>query len=145
MLILFVFSELNFDRFHPDVERIYRVTTKVYSRDGQVLYLPTCLGWTPEEIHEKGFSDVITCRVYRNQISSNYINNWMEPIRFFYADPSFFKVFGFNLLAGNSDAILDEPNTVVITESMARKYFKDEDPVDQKIEIYKNFYIVKCN
>ncbi|MCK4855848.1 MAG: ABC transporter permease, partial [Bacteroidales bacterium] len=44
LLILFVRFELSFDRFHPDIDQMFRVTTKVESRDGQMLYVPTCLG-----------------------------------------------------------------------------------------------------
>ena len=46
-------------------------------------------------------------------------------------------------MTGDPEAILNEPNTVVITESMARRYFQDDDPMDKGIEIYKNFYRVK--
>lgn len=142
LLLLFVAVELSYDRFHPDRERIYRVTTKVNSPDGQVLYLPTCLGWTPEVIHEQGFPEVIATRVYRNQLGNNLWNGWKDQVRFYYADSTFFDLFGFRMLAGDPGRTLNEPGTVVISKSMAEKYFSDRDPLGKSIEIYKNFYKV---
>jgi putative ABC transport system permease protein len=142
LLVLFVRFELSFDRYHPDIDQMFRVTTKVESRDGQMLYVPTCLGYIPEELNKVGFSDVAACRLFNNQLSTQYQNRRQGPVRFFYADSSFFDVFGFTLLSGDPEAILNKPHTVVLTKSTARKYFKDGDPLNQQIEIHNTLYTV---
>jgi len=142
LLILFVRFELSFDRFHPDIDQMFRVTTKVESRDGQMLYVPTCLGYIPEELHKAGFSDVTACRLFNNQLSTPYMDRRQGPLRFFYADSSFFEVFGFKLLSGDPEAILNIPNTVVLTQSTAREYFKDEDPIYQQLELHDMLHTV---
>jgi putative ABC transport system permease protein len=53
---------------------------------------------------------------------------------FFFAEPSIFSVFDFPLIKGNPAAALDEPNTIVLTEEMANKYFGVEDPIGKMIE-----------
>ncbi len=142
LLILFVSFELSFDRFHLDIDKMFRVTTKVESRDGQIMYVPTCLGYIPEELHKAGFSDVTACRLFNNQLSTPYMDRRQGPLRFFYADSSFFEVFGFKLLSGDPEAILNIPNTVVLTQSTARKYFKDEDPLYQQLELHDTLHTV---
>ena len=53
-------------------------------------------------------------------------------------DPSFFKVFSFRLSKGNAATALSEPYSIVLTESTAKKYFDDSDPIGQSLIIYMN-------
>ena len=142
LLVMFVRFELSFDRFHPDLDQMFRVTTKVDSRDGQILYVPTCLGYVPEELNKAGFSEVTACRLFDNKLSSRYQDRIQGPDRFFFADSSFFEVFGFKLLSGDPDSILNLPYTVVLTKSKAEEYFKDEDPLYQQMELQNALYTV---
>jgi putative ABC transport system permease protein len=142
LLVLFVKFELSFDRFHPDLDQLYRVTTKVESHDGQILYLPTCLGYVPEELKKASFSEVTACRLFDNQLSTQYQDRSQGPLRFFFADSSFFEVFGFKLLSGYPDSILNKPHTVVLTKSTAKNYFEGKDPLYRQIEIHNNLYTV---
>jgi len=142
LLVMFVRFELSFDRFHPDLDQMFRVTTKVDSRDGQVLYVPTCLGYVPEELNKSGFSEVTACRLFDNQLSSRYQDRIQGPVRFFFADSSFFEVFGFKLLSGDPDSILSLPYTVVLTRTTAREYFKNKNPLHQQMEIQNALYTV---
>lgn len=64
-----------------------------------------------------------------------YGENIFQEERFSYADASFFKVFQFQLLKGNPDKALAEPNTVVMTETTATKYFGTEDPVGKIVKV----------
>ncbi len=142
LLFLLVKFEMSYDRFHPDMDQVFRITTRVESRDGQILNVPTCLGWIPDEINKSEFSDLITCRVFNDQLGKKFRNRWQDEINFYYADSSFFKVFGFKLLSGNPEAILNEPYAVVLSESMAKDYFMDADPLNKKIEIQNDFHKV---
>ena len=58
--------------------------------------------------------------------------------RFFFADSTFFGIFEHEFISGDPLAALQEPNSVVITESVAHKYFRDEDPMGKvfKFETY---------
>jgi putative ABC transport system permease protein len=142
LLVLFVSFELSFDRFHPDIDHMFRITTKVESHDGQELYVPYCLGYIPEELKKAGFSEVSACRLFNNQLSPRYKDPRQGPLRFFYADSTFFEVFGFKLLSGDREAILNKPYSVVLTRSTAREYFKDEDPLNKHLKILDTLHTV---
>ncbi|MFC2121514.1 ABC transporter permease [Bacteroidota bacterium] len=55
--------------------------------------------------------------------------------KIFYAEESFLKIFSFPLISGSAEGTLSEPNTAVITESTARKYFGDQNPLDKILTI----------
>lgn len=142
LLVMFVRFELSFDRFHPDSDQMFRVTTKVESHDGQMLYVPTCLGYVPEELNRAGFSELTACRLFNNQLSTRYQDRRHGPFRFFFADSTFFEVFGFTLISGDPDSILNVPYTTVLTKSAAREYFGDKDPLHQQVELQNTLYSV---
>ncbi|MEZ4828607.1 MAG: ABC transporter permease [Bacteroidia bacterium] len=52
----------------------------------------------------------------------------------FYVDSTVFDVFSFDFIAGESEHALDEPNTIVIQESMAKKIFGDADPIGKTLQ-----------
>jgi len=55
--------------------------------------------------------------------------------RFFYAEPSFLEIFAFPVIMGNPKTALTEPNTVMITQRMAKKYFGNELPIGKVINV----------
>ena len=59
--------------------------------------------------------------------------------RFFWADPNVFDVFALDLEQGDPKTVLSEPNTVVLSESMARRYFGDENPIGQTLHHLNRF------
>lgn len=142
LLVLFIRFELSFDRFHSDIDQLYRITSRAESHDGQIMFTPTCLGYIPEELNKAGFSDVTACRLFNNELSTPLIDRRQGPLRFFFADSSFFEVFGFKLISGDPDAILNKPNTVVLTQRTAWEYFKDGDPLYQQLVLHDTLYTV---
>lgn len=58
--------------------------------------------------------------------------------KFYYADSSFFKIFSFRLLDGNPNQALVAPHSLVITKSMAKKYFGEENPIGQSLKVNNN-------
>ncbi|MBK7873714.1 MAG: ABC transporter permease [Saprospiraceae bacterium] len=63
----------------------------------------------------------------------NYKDKLFEEKGFLFADSTFFDIFSFKVLRGNPNTLLDDLNTVVLTESAAKKYFGEEDPLDKSI------------
>lgn len=61
-----------------------------------------------------------------------------------YADPGFFRLFDFELLKGDRTSCLSMPGQVVITERIARKYFRDEDPVGKILIFNSNMGKMSC-
>ena len=133
---LFVFDELQFDRFHEKGDRIYRLliaNSKTGENDAlmSAVVFPLIMDEMPE--FESGFR------------LSDMVN---EPIKsgrklftgeVFFAENEIFHVLSFPLERGDPETALKEPFTAVITDSLARKYFGDGDPVGRTFTLYGKF------
>ncbi|WP_342645983.1 ABC transporter permease [Mucilaginibacter sp. CSA2-8R] len=123
-ILLYVIDELSYDRISPDANRIYRVNADIKFGGNASSYAITppplaaaLLGNYPE------VQQVV--RLYHDfglRLKKGDENIQEEKI--IYADPGIFKFFNLPMLAGNARSALTEPNTVVITESTAKRYFK---------------------
>jgi putative ABC transport system permease protein len=129
---LYIRHELSYDKFNVNAERIVRATME-YKSAGTVN--TTATTGTKVGPQFKRIFPAIEEYV-RTFIGHNVVKTedkiFDEP-RILYADPAFFKIFSYHLLKGNINTALDAPDKIVITESMGKKYFGDEDPVDKII------------
>jgi putative ABC transport system permease protein len=136
---IFIFSlvkhHLSFDNFHPNSNRIYRVVTELH-RDG-IAYrnnVPSPLGdlfrkdYTYGEKVARVFTESYALITLRNK---NEVVKFKEAEGIAFAETSFFEIFNFPLLLGNKETVLVEPNTAILTERIARKYFGDKDPIGE--------------
>jgi len=135
IITLYIADEMSHDRFHEKSERIHRIYI-----DGQFGNNEFRTVLTPNPLKEallKEYSEVesATQFFHRDQVPVEYNNKQLVEDRVFYTGPDFFKVFTFPLIKGNPDNILSEPNQVVLTQSMARKYFGSQDPVGKMISM----------
>ncbi len=137
LIISYVVNELQFERFHENRDRIYRVTTEVnfggrtdFLAMGTVPLLPIMDDEIPEVEHSVRFSPE------RNVLISYENNRFQEP-NFYFADSTLFEVFTFPLKQGDPNSVLSKPFTMVITEEMAQKYFSDDDPIGKVLK-YEN-------
>ena len=130
---LFVRSELSYDRFHEKADRLYRAWVDE-REEGERFFntiTPIPLGPTLE----RTFPDVqeaVRLYAYADLVRRGE-RQFTERIHL--ADSAFFDVFTFPLIRGDPQAALDQPNSVVLTEPIARKYFGDEDPVGQTLAV----------
>lgn len=134
LITLFIVHELSYDRFHDKADRIFRITFP-----DDVSTQPALALTLPEEIHEveaaTGFANLRTKAVqYKDKVF------YEHPVRS--ASHDCFKIFTFPLIKGDEKKVLQEPNTVVLTESMAHRYFEDEDPLNKVIIIGDEEYRV---
>jgi len=126
LISLWVADELSFDRFHENKDRIFRVLNKV--QDGRLFPTPTyalapALKAEYPEVEE--FSRV---RPYSSSVV-RYGDKQFEEDRICLADPGFLKMFTFPMVKGTRDNALADKKSIVLTESAARKYFGEADPV----------------
>lgn len=139
LILLYVNDELSYDRYHENADRIYRVIEEVrlegVGEESSSMPFPT--GDTlPME-----YPDVVeaSVRFFNFQLPSMSVQYgtsneklFNEP-RFFFADSSVFQIFNFEMIEGDPNTALEEPNTTVITEAMVEKYFEDEDPIGKTL------------
>jgi putative ABC transport system permease protein len=137
LIFLYIANELSYDKFHEKAGRTYRITAD-WSNKGD------------SRIHQLGTPFILakTIREKYPQVESitqlvgplgdviiRYRDTAFKETEAFGAEPSFFDVFSFPLLKGNPETSLRDPNMMVMTQSLAKKYFGDEDPVGKTIEM----------
>ena len=124
VIILYIADELSYDKFHRNAERIYQVGLhgKIGGQDLHVA--TTCPPMGPalvDEIPEVESSTRIAS--YFGQPSFKVDEKVFAESKVFFVDSNFFQFFDFKLIEGDPLTVLKEPNTLVMTEEMAIKYF----------------------
>ena len=142
LIMLYVQYEFSYDRYHENVEQIYRVIGegKIGDEISQGAQMPGPLA--PALLND--FPEIISATRIKNveNVLISYGEKRFYEERAFFADPSIFEVFSFALIKGNPKTALQPPYSIVITEEMAKKYFGDDDPMG-KIISYDNRYDFK--
>lgn len=140
-LAFWITHELSYDRFHNDHKRIYRVESLVNIGGERAVWdvapapAAEALKRDFREVEmsvvmQKGYSPVL--KVGAEVFNENNL---------FYSSPSFFDMFSFRLLAGNRSEVLAEPYSVVISESVAERFFGSTNPLGKTI-LLDNRYLL---
>jgi putative ABC transport system permease protein len=133
--------QLSFDRFHPDAGRIYRVVTIFHQENTEYQSgVPQPLGKAFLNDYSYAEAAARVCVYNSALISLPYekeVKKFEEDDGVAYTDPGFFDIFRFPLLKGASGPVLTEPNTALITQQLAIKYFGSEQAVGKTIR-YNN-------
>ena len=141
LISLYVYHELSFDRYHKNADRIFRVVENLRTENELLLQSTSSPPMGPRML--KDFPEVEnyvrlqnwSLLAQRNDVS------FYEPDSYI-ADSTVFDIFDFKLIKGDKKTALREPFSIVLTESMARKYFSGEDPVGQTLKMdYDNYKV----
>jgi len=136
-IMLWIFDELSYDRFHVDSKSLFRVEEKIHYSGKTFNSMATSPAVAPAL--KKGFPEIIDAVRYDpvKNILVKYNDKMFYEPDIVTAEPSFFKLFSFKFINGDIKSVFDNPNSVVITQDIAQKYFGDEDPIN-KILIFDN-------
>jgi len=133
LIILYVVDELSYDRYNTKAARIYRVNEDLKLGQNNVLYA-VCMPPLAQALKSDFPFVENAVRIKRTgslHIKKDGINILENNIAF--ADPSLFDVFTLPMINGSPSTALAEPNTVVITESTAKKYFNSTNVVGKTL------------
>ncbi len=133
---LYVRSELGYDRFHENKDRIYRVEQVLAHESGTeaTAGCPTPLsGVLPAEIPE--VESVTRVLNFGTSTFTMPDGRKFSGSKTFVVDPEFLGIFSFGLVNGDGKSALAEPYSVVITETQSQKMFANEDPVGQLVRL----------
>lgn len=130
---LYVIHELSFDKFHENADRIYRVVESYNSEQEENWYATTFSALAPTLKNEFPSIKNVTHVYPTNGLVTGAQNQKYQEDTIIYGDSAFFEMFSFPLLAGDPTSALDQPLTVVITESVAQKFFGDQNPIGENI------------
>ena len=134
MIMLFIQDEVNYDRFYPDSESVFRITSHWgdYSTASYATGPPSLGPRIQSDIPEvEAVTRLLKWNDFTIQPGSGQNKDQVfREENVFYAEPSFFEVFDLNVLAGNKEMALADSRNVVITESLGHKYFGDVSPFE---------------
>ncbi len=137
---LYVWDEWQFDQYHPDKDRVFRITS---ARQGEASGPAEWAGTSPAlgPALEANFPEVEeTLRLFQirsKQLFTRGADSYLEQKGFF-AENSIFDMFYLPLRFGQPAGALSRPNTIVLSDRMAKKYFGDSDPVGQTLQVGSN-------
>ena len=157
VIFLLVSFELSFDNFHPDRERIYRITSGFKNPDGSAYYNAGLSAPMPSVIRQEltgieslsaffNWSAKVTIPNHKND-TKNPPKTWksdnFQDSPIIICEPQYFQIFQYKWLQGNPENALRTPNEVVLTEEKAEKYF-GKIPLEQVMgkQLYYNDSLV---
>lgn len=136
LLFLFVRQEWTYDSFHRKASSIYRVVVGDQDFDGNRFLTARTPIPLASALHQRFPGIVRTCRLTGSANTEvRYKDSVYRAVYALYTDPSFFEVFSFTLIKGDSTTVLTKRNSVVITKSIANKYFGDADPIGKQLAL----------
>ncbi|MBN1272931.1 MAG: ABC transporter permease [Candidatus Aminicenantes bacterium] len=139
VIILYVTGELSYDQYHKDADRIYRVSTHMINTVGEFRFT-TSPGPLGPELKASYPQVELAVRLVPPFENADHVLVTQGEKRFFekrvwFADNEIFQLFSIPFIRGNPQTALIHPNTVVITEEMAEKYFGEEAPMGKMLRI----------
>ena len=142
IIFLWVNNELSYDRFHQNANHIFQLHQTIFmendthntektagplAQDLKQLF--------PEIANTTRFSDVgETLLTYKDRSFEEKLGT--------FADPSIFDIFTFPLQGGNAHTVLQNPYSIVLTETMAKKYFDEEEPIGKTVQLDKKYNLM---
>ncbi|HEX6181737.1 MAG TPA: ABC transporter permease [Chitinophagaceae bacterium] len=141
---LFVWDELQYDKSIPGGEDVYRVYEE-RTDDGVITYgaavPPMYATFTEQQYPEVSSTARILMSIDKFLLEVGEKSMYEE--KGWFVDSSFFKIFPLKFIKGDPSTALNAPNTMVISEAMAKKYFGNTDPIDKIITVDKDTLTVK--
>jgi putative ABC transport system permease protein len=135
LAILFVNNEVSYDRFHQNTAQLYRLTTTVINADNSKQIFGTT-GQIQGPTFKAAIPEITD---YVRILGMNNINitgnNKSLAVNNIYADNNFFSVFSFPLLYGNKIKALIDPNSIILSQNTAIKFFGTDNVVGKIIQV----------
>ncbi len=139
LIIIYLGNELSYDRFNLKSDRIVRVTMEYKIEDAVNSAAVTGNKVGPQL--KRTFPAIEEyVRTYLDHGTVKCNNKIFDEHRILYADPAIFKTFTFKIISGDRTDPLGNPGNLVITHSMARKYFAEQEPLEKIIKVGKREY-----
>jgi putative ABC transport system permease protein len=134
IMVLYIHSELSFDTFHENADRIYALG--VQSERAGYEFRGTSSNAKAAEVLQNEYPEVEQAVRYgfKPETSFTYEGKRFTLGQILYADENVFKVFTWPMIKGSPDSALSAPHTMVITEEIADKCFGESEPIGKILE-----------
>lgn len=136
LIFTYLSFESSYDDFHSKSDRIYRVVADIKTPTEVINNSGPSWAFVP---HVTEFPEIETAvRVMGDLMLFTKDNLKFNEPEVLWADADFFNTFDFPLVKGDSKTALSEPLSIVLSETLAKKYFGDEDPIGKTITLFEN-------
>ncbi|MEQ8711505.1 MAG: ABC transporter permease [Cyclobacteriaceae bacterium] len=135
LILQYVAYELSYDDFHNNKENIYRMRLD-RSNNGEIRsqWAAGAAGVGPAMLED--FPEVINyTRLHSSQVHITYDQQFYNIENGYFASETFFEIFNIPLLSGVDSLVLKDPYTAVLSESLAKKIFGNENPIGKEFKL----------
>ncbi|MBC7948858.1 MAG: ABC transporter permease [Chitinophagaceae bacterium] len=142
LILTYIIHELSYEKYHDKADRIYRVTRLFKNGETGVtsLHLNTVSPpFGPLLVNDFKEIEKLTRTLQNNTVPFRYEDKIFNELNSYWADSNFFHFFKVDVVKGNPSRALTDPYSVMLEESIARKYFGTADPVDKVIRMNNQF------
>jgi len=141
-LIIYVSDELSYDRYHENSERIYRVSSKITEPDDQFTWNVAQIPMGPQVVQD--YPEVQSFVRFINMPRALYKFEDKEYIEenFYYVDSTLFDIFTYKVIRGDVKSAIRDPKKIVLTETVAARYFGSTDPIGKTLTTGENSFEV---
>ena len=139
LILLWVQDELSFDRFHQKASAIYRLENRVGTGSSQQIWTTTVApiaNFAKREVPE--VKDAVRIANNGGYTLFKYKDKVFNEEHSYYTDPTLFSVFDFSLIQGNQAKPFLDNNSIVLTETTAKRYFGSENPIGKVLAANDN-------
>lgn len=142
LILLYVSFELSYDTFHSNADRIYRIVSNSKNPTGESK--DPMPAWAVPPNLQREFPEIESAvRIWNTDILVRNGEEKYKETNAVAADSAFFKVFDFKLLQGDAKNVLKAPFSIVLSETIAKKYFGNQDPMGKSLKILDNGFLTK--
>jgi putative ABC transport system permease protein len=143
IISIYVSFEFSYDKFHKEVNQIYRLVLESKYNDGEINKSASIIYNVAPEIKDNisGIKSITRIFPEWRTLLIDYDGSKFSESKVAYVDTSFFSVFSFKMIEGDSKSFL-VPQTIILTKSLSKKYFGDVSPIHKNIIINNNEYTI---
>lgn len=140
LILIYVTDELSYDRFHEKADRTFRLTEMIETEGSgeKSSSMPFPVGPTLQQ----DYPDFVEAqlRMFNFQSPHLLVTNRENNLEFnekrvLFVDSTFLEIFDYEMVRGNRATALSEPRSVLITETMAQKYYQGQDPIGKVLRM----------
>lgn len=132
LILSWVRHELSYDRYHENADEVYRIISEFHSSGGEINCTTTNQAPLAAVLEDRYPEIINSARALRWPIPVGIKQKQYEE-RVWLVDPSLCDIFTIKFISGNPNTALSDPHSIILTENVAKKHFREEDPVGKSV------------
>jgi putative ABC transport system permease protein len=142
LIYIFISYELSFDKYHTKASRIYRVISQSKHPDGIDYNSSTQFPFGRSFRNDYQDLGIVSQLFYFNESQVSVDKTIYKQKNIIFAEPQFLEIFNFNFILGEPNFALSDPNSVILSNKVAKKYFGDKSPLGEVIKLSNKIELI---